>query len=176
MENNKRNVPTSDNPGTWVMITSGPVRLIGRVHRLSKLEKDGLLFHELIENEVAVDAVLESEWVALKPTLDFFAPLRPVPQLDDKGRPVVGPQGQAVMSMVRDPIITTRDFTLKPFPTHVHLGPGVIVDFISQMNETDQQTYKNFIGQAIGKAMKEGAQSSGVHVPTGEEVMKHGRS
>ena len=167
----KQHVPTNDNPGTWVMITVGPVRLIGRVCRL----KTGDVT-EVIANEAAVDAVLEAEWVSLKPTLDFFAPLRPVPRLGEDNKPMRGPDGQAVLSMVRDPIITTRDFTLKPYPTHVRMGPGVIIDFVSQMAETDQQTYKNFIGQAIGKAMQEGVAKAGIHMPTGDEVVRHGRS
>ncbi len=92
------------------------------------------------KQDVPVQAVITADIITFMPTYDFFAPIRPVPQQ--------GPDGKTVMGMARDPLITGRDFTYKPYKTHIRNGPGVMFDFLSQMAPDDRKTYVGFIDQA----------------------------
>lgn len=169
-EHDDKHVHEPNNPlsGTWVLITSGPMRIFGRVSRLGRGEGA-----KAIDNEVAVDEVLAADYISLRPALDFFAPLRPVPAMGKDNRPIIR-NGAPLMTMSRDPIVTTRDFTFKPFPVHVRSGPGVTFDFVSQMHADDQKTYHDFIRQALGMAREESAHRSGLHLPSNKEVLEHG--
>lgn len=167
MEKHKQQHHGKDHhPGTWVLITSGSARVFGRVNTLKKFGAEALM----VDNETSVDSVLEADFVSLSPCLDFFAPLRPGVKRDEQGRPVMGGDGNPVMTMSRDPVITTRDFTLKPYPVHVRLGPGVMFDFLAQMHENDQATYLAFITAAIGHAREESVTGSGLVLPSGDQT------
>lgn len=90
--------------------------------------------------EVPVADVVRADIVTLMPTYDFFAPLRQVQ--------AQGPDGKPMMGMTRDPLITARDFTSKPYKTHIKNGPGVLFDFFSQMDAEDRKIYRGFVAQA----------------------------
>ena len=101
-----------------------------------------------IEKEVAVDDVLVAHSIELCPVYDFFAPMRPVPVPGPDGRPMMKPDGTPHIAMSREPIVTGHDFVLRPSPVHLLLGPGVILDFFSQMDPADRKTYVGFIESA----------------------------
>jgi hypothetical protein len=155
--------------GTWVLVTLGPSRILGRVHSLGLGESK-----VKVDNEVAVEQVLAADLITLMPALDFFSPLRPMPALDRQGRPITR-NGQPVATMGRDPFVATRDFALKPYPVHVRTGGAITFDFVSQMDASDQATYHEFITIALGGAREESAQKSNIALPTDRDVRVHGR-
>lgn len=74
-----------------------------------------------IDNEVAVDAVLAAHAVTTMPTYEMY--------------PQVGrmPDG----NINRETITLPSGLGLSPYPTHTILGPGVKVEFLSQLNKDD---------------------------------------
>jgi hypothetical protein len=182
--------------GTWVLITAGAARVLGLVDSLLRAASTpeevqaGDVKHYVTRETVGgttkiaveaapVYAVMLAHIVTLNPCLDFFAPLRPSVKMDAQGRPVPVPYGQPTMVMTRDPIVTTRDFSLKPYPVHIRIGPGVQFDFLSQMHEDDQDTYNGFITAALGQAKEESVAGSGLVLPSTNETAaisrQHGR-
>jgi hypothetical protein len=140
--------------GLWVIITTtSGARVLGQIAALN--------FNKELPSIDPSD-VLAAEVVTLMPAFDFFAPLRPVP--------VTGPNGQQQMAMARDPIVTGRDFALKPYPVHITVGGNMQFDFIHEMEPTDQRTYRNFIESAQQATDAESARKAGVILPTGPRV------
>lgn len=156
MESTDQRVQSSyDGTGPWVLITAGNARIFGLVYTLNL--KSGA--------ELTPENILAADVITLIPSYDFFAPLRPVPVAGPDGRPEMIAPGVPKVGMARDPIVTTRDFTLKPYPTHIKNGPGVIFDFYDQMDDSDQATYRSFLDNARAKAHAEIAARSGLVIP-----------
>lgn len=164
-DSNERNILLT---GLWVLITSGPTRVLGRVSRINGNEPPDPTGVEAAVKS-AVSHVVAADSVTLNPACDFFAPLRPVPRLDENGRPMMTTNGPA-MGMARDPICTTRDFALKPYPVHIRIGPGTTFDFLAEMHPSDQETYRSFIRHALRMAQEASAQASGLVLAGGNDV------
>lgn len=174
-------------PGTWVLITNGSARVFGRIATLypdrdiTGLSEAFFVTRNTVDGKTTekvrsapVHAVIFAAGVVLNPCLDFFAPLRPVPRLGPDKRPIMTENGPA-FAMQRDPVVTTRDFTFKPYPVHVLLGAGTTFDFLSQMVDSDQLTYYGYIEQALGKAREEDLERVGLVAPNDQELLRHGR-
>jgi hypothetical protein len=142
--------------GTWVVITAGPARAIGRV---VALDHDPLI----TDSEVPVTDVTSAKVVTLYPCYDFFAPLRPVPIIDPQTKqPRMIAPGVPQMGMARDPIVTGRDFAVHPHPVHITIGSGVFFDFFSEMHADDRATYIGFINAARGATTAHRAEKVGL--------------
>jgi hypothetical protein len=149
--------------GTWVLVTNGPARFFGRVHKLDLRD-----LPKSETKEVQVETVLFSKIISFKPTFDFFAPLRPVMMRGADGRPQTDANGNPVMSMARDPLCTGRDFSNRPQVTHLVNGPGITFDFFCQMEDEDRKTYQSFI-EAVAKS-RYNLEPSAIHTPDSREV------
>lgn len=127
-------------------------------------------FVALEKIDAPIEKVVMADVLTLLPNYDFFAPLRPVPVPGPDGRPLMIAPGIPKMAMGRDPIVTTRDFALKPYPVHVRIGAGVMFDFFSQMHEDDRKTYRGFIDAARDSANGESASQGGLALPSSQDI------
>jgi hypothetical protein len=171
-EQREHDVHESENndKGTWVVVTVGTTRFIGRVHMLDFKEPE--VKHS--ERQFPVADVVKASDIAFKPTLDFFAPIKPRMVTGADGKPVME-NGSPKMGYARDPVCVSRDFSSRPQVTHLKNGPGVIFDFFSQMHPEDRKTYNSFIEDAMLEASKrvEGVPSASepsIVAPTGAQV------
>lgn len=155
--------------GLWALISAGPMRVLGRITGVGEDK-----YSDAVKPEDMVKDVMEANYVRMNPTYDFFAPLQPTPLVDREGQLVLNPNGSPRMGMSRSPIVTARDFTLKPYPVHIILGPGVFIDFIHEMHEDDQQTYIAFMAAAANQARELSAAKSSI-VLAGPGDMPPGR-
>jgi hypothetical protein len=172
--------PANDDKGTWVIVTAGTARFIGRVHALDFKDSDSAFD----KKEFPVADVVRASDIAFKPTLDYFAPIKP--------RLITGPDNKPIMEngapktgYSRDPVVVSRDFSSHPQVTHLKNGPGVIFDFFSQMHPDDKKVYMSFIEDAMMEASKRAAAERELETgprivpPTGEQVKAvsrtHGR-
>jgi len=168
MENRQHVLEQDDHDsGTWVLITNGGARILGRVHKINHVE--------LEKNEVAIEKVTSADVITLLPNYDFFSPLRPVQARGPDGKPLFDSPGVPTIAMQRDPIVTTRDFAMKPYPVHIKNGPGVTFDFINQMHEDDRKTYRSFADAARESALKHRASQANLVLPDGDAVTAIGR-
>lgn len=144
--------------GLWVLITTaGSARVLGRIEALN--------FNKDLPDDPRPADVLAAEVITLNPAFDFFAPLRPVP--------VAGPNGRQQVAMVRDPVVTGRDFALKTYPVHITVGGNMQFDFLHEMAKSDQQTYRSFIESAQHQIDTESARQAGIVLPQGPRVHDH---
>jgi hypothetical protein len=147
-----------DHSGTWVLITTGPGRVAGKVWGLDLVP----VSESHAGKDIPVESVLKARVITLMPTYDFFAPLR---QFQTRG-----PDGQPAIGMTRDPLITARDFTSRPYKTHVNNGPGVLLDFFSQMHPDDRKIYEGFIAQARAHAKSKYEEMTKEQPPGGSRI------
>lgn len=115
------------------------------------------------KKQFPVADVVKASDIAFKPTLDFFAPIKPRMLTGLDGKPVLE-NGSPKMGYSRDPVCVSRDFSNRPQVTHLKNGPGVIFDFFSQMHPDDRATYVSFIEDAMMEASKRNEAS---HAPEG---------
>ena len=142
----------------WVIVTAGNTRVLGKVYSNEKSA-----FRDML---AAGPAMLMPPCISLKPCYDFFAPLRTFPVAGPDGRPHVDPNsGAPRIGVARDPIIMPRDFTVHPYPVHVLLGPGVMLDFLDDMQAQDKQLYMDFVDSVDKNLLERRAQSAGLTLP-----------
>jgi hypothetical protein len=86
---------------------------------------------------------------------DFFAPLRPV-------RAGTGPNGEPLMGIARDPVVTGSHFVFSSCPVYVKMDLAKKVFFLDEMQEGDQRRYKGFIESAEESLIRQRAAELGL--------------
>lgn len=150
--------------GTWVVITAGTSRMIGRVVAI-----DGVVATNGKAADFDRETIVAANVIRLSHVLDFFTPLRPVQ--------MKGPDGTPVVAMTRDKLLTGRDLTLHPYCVYIRNGPGVVFDFLDEMHTDDRRSYQTAIERAQKQIEADRMAASGLHLPGNAALspMGHGR-
>ncbi len=159
--------------GTWAVVTAGNSMFMGRVQ--SVLRHADPYNERRMGHDVTIDDVLTAYAVTFEPTFDAFMPLRPVPVMGPDKKPIMLAPNVPQMGMGRDSLIITRGLTLRPYPTHIINGAGVLYDFLSQMHESDRRTLEAWRESAFEQSKQAIMQAAGLVAPNHAEVATMGR-
>lgn len=97
--------------------------------------------HKALDPTVRNEVLSAKHKMEVETSLDFFSPLRAIP---------IGqaPNGQPIMGVGRESVVTGNHFMLEPCPTFINMALATKVTFLDDMRKFDQAKYFDFIAQA----------------------------
>ncbi len=100
------------------------------------------------------EAILSGSHLVLMPSFDYFLLER------------IQPEGGSI-SFGRDPLISPNGIDSSPCPVHVHIGPGVVVELVSEKSADDQATLRKIIDHTTSVLTTMRVKKSGIVLPDG---------
>lgn len=94
----------------------------------------------------------------MEKVFDFFSPLRPIPMGVDQN-------GQTVMGIGRESIVTGNHFVTDPAPSYVNMNLVTKLTFFDDMSAFDQARYSEWITQAEVNLEAQRRAASPLHMP-----------
>jgi hypothetical protein len=97
--------------------------------------------HKDLNPSIRQEIVSAKHKVEVELSFDFFSPLRAIP---------IGtaPNGQPIMGVGRESVVTGNHFMLEPCPTFINMALVTKLTFLDDMRQFDKDKYFEFVSQA----------------------------
>lgn len=112
--------------------------------------------HKSLDLDARNQIVGSSKKLEVEICYDFFGVLRPVPV----GQ---GPNGQPIMGLAREPVVTGNHFLLEDCPVYVNMALASKVTFLDDMKQFDRNQYDKFIEHAFTNLEAQRKEASPLH-------------